>query len=130
MMPAADSAATDVGEKPATAPRFPVTSAATKNSGTPIGTVIAMPCTIEPLRTARRTLALLNAKQAAEQSARKPPSTFFYLFFLRHARGRDRWQVSSAIASSGLSPPSPAAATATAQPPCSPKASARRRATE
>jgi hypothetical protein len=30
---------------------------------------------IEPVSTARRTLALLNAKQAAEQTASKPPST-------------------------------------------------------
>ena len=50
---------------------MPVTSAAMKNSGTPIGTVIAMPCEIEPVSTARRTLALLNANEAAEQSARK-----------------------------------------------------------
>jgi hypothetical protein len=75
MMPAADSAASAVGEKPATAARLPVVSAATKNSGTPIGTVIAMPCVIEPVSTARRTLALLNAKQAAEQTASRLPST-------------------------------------------------------
>jgi hypothetical protein len=74
MMPAADNAARAVGEKPATAARLPVTSAA-KRTGTPIGTVIAMPCAIEPVSTARRTLALLNAKQAAEQTARRPPST-------------------------------------------------------
>ena len=78
MMPAAASAANAVGEKPSTAARLPVISAAKKNSGTPSGTVIAMPCEIEPVSTARRTLALLNAKLAAEQSARKPPSIYAF----------------------------------------------------
>src|SRR5262245_16376494 len=75
MMPAPASAASAVGGKPKTAARLPVISAAMKNSGKPIGTVIAMPWVIEPVSTARRTLALLKANEAADKSARKAPST-------------------------------------------------------
>ncbi len=46
-----------------------------KNSGTPIGTVMAMACATEPVSTPRRRLALLKAKVAADKSARKPAST-------------------------------------------------------
>src|SRR5215470_8566129 len=50
-------------------------SAARKNSGTPIGTVMAIACATVPVSTPRRTLALLKANVAAEQMARSPPST-------------------------------------------------------
>jgi hypothetical protein len=56
-------------------PRWPVTNAARKNSGTPIGTVIAIAWVTVPVSTPRRTLALLNANVAAEQTANRPPST-------------------------------------------------------
>src|SRR5262249_1265094 len=45
-----------------------------KNSGTPIGTVIAIACNTDPLRTPRRTLALFSANVAADNSANRPPS--------------------------------------------------------
>src|SRR5438445_5790137 len=74
-MPAADNAAIACAEKLVTVARWPVTSAARKNSGTPIGTVIAMACPTVPVSTPRRTQALLKANVAAEQTARRLPST-------------------------------------------------------
>ena len=53
----------------------PLTSAATKNSGTPMGTLIESACNTEPVSTPRRALALLKAKMAAEKTAKKTPST-------------------------------------------------------
>src|SRR5262249_56649887 len=75
MMPAPASAASPRGEKPSTAPSWPVMSAARKNNGTPRGTVIAMARKTDPVSTPRRTLALLKANVAAEQLAKRPPST-------------------------------------------------------
>src|SRR5688572_20675800 len=63
-----------------------------KNSGTPIGTVIAMACATEPVSTPRRRLALLKAKVAADKSARKPASTelaFHLAFVLARERSTD-----------------------------------------
>jgi hypothetical protein len=41
----------------------------------PIGTVIAIAWMTVPVSTPRRTLALLKANVAAEQTANNPPST-------------------------------------------------------
>ena len=76
MTPAPTSAANAVGEKPKTAGRLPVTSAATKNSGTPSGTVIAMPCMIDPVRTARRMLALRDRENAQSLAETFGPREF------------------------------------------------------
>src|SRR3954465_10413814 len=74
-MPAAESAAHAFGEKAIRAVRLPVASAARKNSGRPSGTVMAIACPTVPVRTPRRTLALLKANVAAEQIASKAPNT-------------------------------------------------------
>src|SRR5689334_4272640 len=76
-MPASASATYPWVENASTSPSRPVRSAARKNSGTPIGTVIAIACATDPVSTPRRTLALLKANVAAEQMARSPPSTLY-----------------------------------------------------
>src|SRR4051794_6659913 len=78
-MPAAESAANDFGEKPASVPRLPLRSATRKNIGSPSGTVIAMAWPTVPVKTPRRTLALLKAKVAAEQIASRAPSNAAFL---------------------------------------------------
>src|SRR5580704_3862011 len=75
MTPESESATSARDENPATAASEPVATATRNEIGSPIGTVIAMACSTEPVSTPRRTLALLNANVAAERSAMNPPST-------------------------------------------------------
>src|SRR5690348_7620725 len=88
MMPEADSAISPLVEKPATAASEPVASATRNEIGNPIGTVIAIACSTEPVSTPRRTLALFSAKVAADRIAIKPPSTrhFPSCFLFQFAR--------------------------------------------
>ena len=48
---------------------LPLTSAAIRKMGTPIGTVITSACTTDPVSTPRRALALLKANVAAESGS-------------------------------------------------------------
>src|SRR5581483_1153420 len=76
MTPDSDSAAKALVSKSSMVQNEPVRSASTSEIGTPIGTVIAIACSTEPVSTPRRRLALLKANVAAEQSAMRPPSTW------------------------------------------------------
>src|SRR5262245_32309740 len=73
-MPAAESARIAAGENSSTLGREPAARSATKKSGTPMGTVIAIAWDIVPVSTPRRALVLFNANVTAASSAKKPPS--------------------------------------------------------
>ena len=61
------------------APHWPKIVTNSANSGTPMGTVMAMPWMTLALMTPRRVVALLSAKEKAAQNAKMAPSNSYSL---------------------------------------------------
>jgi hypothetical protein len=63
-------------------PSEPKINSTTKKIGTPSGMVTAIACITDAVSTPRRTVALSAANDAADSSARNPPSTLRFLLLL------------------------------------------------
>src|SRR4051794_10368685 len=73
-MPAIDSQSIDMGVKRASTPTWPKSTRRMKNSGTPMGTVIAIAWLTVPFNTPRRVVALFRAKLVAASRDSNAPS--------------------------------------------------------